>query len=512
MGSCESGHPRRPPAGLRTALWYARLDRLSGVLLGISAVFAPWAFGGTPSWAVRVLSLVGYTLGLLWLVKLIIRRWCGHRPARWDVQELPVGWAGCLARLWTPAMAVLTALLLIYCAVSAVNARAEYDPDHGTFEYRPHVTWLPHSYDASRTWQTLAVAAAMACYFWSARDWLLGKTLRDRRHFHPPGARAAGGHGLPHRLRLLLWVLSLNGAFLSAQALLQRWTGTDKLLWLVRPRHNAVAEAQLGPFNYRSNGAQYLNLIWPVTLGLWWRLHHRPRGTGHGRQEPASGDRSRFYHLLLPAAGLMAATSIWSLSRGGAAIAVGSMLSCTAIFWVGWRHRSVGVRLGLLSLWGCALALGVWVGGPLLEKRLELLDEGLAQRELMYETGRAMARDYPWFGTGPGTLGPVFQLYRTTPEQYWPAQLHNDWLELRITWGRLGFGLILLMFALVLMRYGLPGGIPTSWRLPLLYWVALGGCLIHARWDFPLQVSSIQHLLMLHCAALSVLSHARWKP
>ena len=33
----------------------------------------------------------------------------------------------------------------------------------------------------------------------------------------------------------------------------------------------------------------------------------------------------------------------------------------------------------------------------------------------------------------PGTFEPVFQLYRGSQDEYWPAQLHNDWLETRIT-------------------------------------------------------------------------------
>jgi O-antigen ligase len=313
---------------------------------------------------------------------------------------------------------------------------------------------------------------------------------------------------LPRRLQLLLWLLSLNGAFLAVEALLQRASGTDKLLWLVRPRLNAVAEAQLGPFNYRSNGAQYLNLMWPVTLGLWWRLHHLRRFVR--RAAGASRRGSPVHHLLLLAAGIMAATSVFSLSRGGAAVAIGSMVMVLVIFWVGWRGRRLRVRLAMLAFAGVSVALGLWLGGSTLRQRFEALDEGLAQREAMYETARRMAADFPWFGTGPGTLGPVFQLYRKSTDEYWPAQLHNDWLEFRVTWGRVGMGLLLGALGWVLLRYVFPGGIVTSWRLPLLYALALGGCLLHARWDFPLQIYSIQQLVLLHCAVLTLFSHPRW--
>jgi O-antigen ligase len=35
----------------------------------------------------------------------------------------------------------------------------------------------------------------------------------------------------------------------------------------------------------------------------------------------------------------------------------------------------------------------------------------LDDREQMYDRARPMAKDYPLFGTGPGTFEAVFQLY-----------------------------------------------------------------------------------------------------
>ena len=500
-----------PRAGLRTALWHDRLDRASGALLIAAVLFAPWAFGGTPAWAITALNAAGYAAGALLLVKLGLRWFLGHQPPRWESRHPSQGIAGRLARVWAPTLGVLTLLILIYCALSALNARADYDPELGTFQYRrAFVPWLPHSYDASRSWQTFARVLALACWFWAARDWLLGKTMADRRELHRWDPNGNAGLLVPRRLQLLLWILSLNGAILAAEALLQRASGTEKLLWLVRPRLNAVPEAQLGPFNYRSNGAQYLNLVWPVTLGLWWRLHHLRRFQRRTAGNSGRVRYSRAHHVLLPAAGLMAATSVFSLSRGGAAVAVGAMIAVLVIFWVGWRSRRARVRLAMLGFGGLSVGLGLWLGGQALFQRFETLDEGWVQRETMYDTARRMARDFPWFGTGPGTLGPVFQIYRKSTEEYWPAQLHNDWLEYRVTWGRVGMGLLLLAFGWVCVRYFLPGGVITSWRLPLLYAVALGGCLLHARWDFPLQIYSIQQLVLLHCAALSLFSHPRW--
>jgi O-antigen ligase len=120
----------------------------------------------------------------------------------------------------------------------------------------------------------------------------------------------------------------------------------------------------------------------------------------------------------------------------------------------------------------------------------------------MYYLARPMAADYPLFGTGPGTFEPVFQLYRPALSTYWPAQLHNDWLETRITFGWLGSGLIALALAVVAVRWFARGGINGGSQFIILIWLAVAGCLAHARFDFPFQMHSIVFLFLVLCAIL----------
>ena len=85
-------------------------------------------------------------------------------------------------------------------------------------------------------------------------------------------------------------------------------------------------------------------------------------------------------------------------------------------------------------------------------------------------------------------------------------QLHNDWLETRITFGWTGGALIALALGAVLLRWFARGGIQGARRLVVLIWLALAGCLAHARYDFPFQIHSILFLFLLLCAVLSNLS------
>ena len=137
------------------------------------------------------------------------------------------------------------------------------------------------------------------------------------------------------------------------------------------------------------------------------------------------------------------------------------------------------------------------------------IDEGFGQREAMYDTARKIARQFPLFGTGPGTFEAVFQLYRSSEDEYWPVQLHNDWLETLLTFGWSGSALIALAFACALGRWFLPGAIYANWQTTALLWLALAGCLIQARFDFPFQIYSILLLFLLECAILSVVTRFR---
>lgn len=486
------------------------------MLLYGALILSPWAFG-TPAfwsgfnttqfWSTRLMNLIGYGLGALLAMKWFFRwRW-GYRAPRWSAAmaggQAPSRWAERLGLGLTVALAVLTGALLLYCLVAALNARAVYDPAGMVFAYRPHVEWLPNSFDRARSLQGFANYLALACVFWALRDWLLGMTTEEVR-LGRSAPEVLQRRLLPGRLRRLCWVLSINGALLALEGLAQRWSGTNKLLWLVQPRITRLAEHQFGPFSYRSNAAQYFNLLWPLTLGFWWTLRRERRR--RLRDEPPVQRRTA--DVLPLAVALMAVCPILSYSRGGAAVAAVNLALALGLFLYGLRRRHPLTKFGVMLFFSSILGIAVSLGWDKLSERFKDAPQGIEGREAMSRTARQMAADYPWFGTGPGTFEPVFQLYRESPDEYWPAQLHNDWLETRITFGRVGSALIGLAFVCALLRWFFPGNAPGSWRLVSLIWVALGGCLLHARFDFPLQMYSILLLFLALCAVLASLSRA----
>jgi hypothetical protein len=525
----------------RAAAIHRFCDRFSEVLLYGMIVFSPWAFGTTERWSTWTMNIAGYGLGLCWLAKLLARGQTGFRPERWGDQDAGrKGWTS--ERVLTACLGGVTVLLLAYVLVSAVNARAEYHHSQRLFAYRDCLRWLPHSYDRAYTWLAFWQYLALALSFWSVRDWLLGMTREERidraspsiagsapvstadqrhrrfaagegsersedaprhRHAHAEAASERASSSVPARLRRLLWVLCLNGAMLAVEGILQRLSGTSKLLWLVLPHINVTAEAQFGPFAYRANGAQYLNLIWPLCLGFWWWLRTDHRGR-HRRARRVGGDA---HVLLLPCAVLAGAAPIVSTSRGGAMVAAAGSLVAVAILIVANRGRHWLGQLGILLVFGATAGTGLYLGWEKLAPRLRtMFQDNLSNRLEIYTNAIQMAQDYPVFGTGAGSFAAVYQLYRSDPNQTWHAYLHDDWLQTRVTLGWIGFGLVLAGLGLVGARWFLRHGIVAERPFVALLVLALVGCLAHARFDFPFQVYSLAFLFTLQAAILFCLS------
>ncbi len=493
---------------------YRWCDALTEPGLYLAVVFSPWAFGSTEPWSIWVMNAAGGLLGILFVVKLLIRRLKGYHAPRWGQPAASAaaesrGSARGGAAAWlTGGLAWLTILLLLYMLVSAINARATCHPALASFEYHDCISWLPHSFDSRSTWFTFWTCLGLAGAFWAARDWLLGKSRGEEvAQWRPPAASEEARTPMPARLRRLLWLLAINGAVLAVESLAQRLADSPKLLFVVLPRIHQTAATQLGPFAYRSNGAQYFNLLWPVCVGFWWTLNRTYGGRRFG------------HHALLGCAALMATGSIISTSRAGAAVtaailATAALLLPATHFLLaarpGEHRRNRRLTMAALGFFFVGvLALGFTFGWKAMKPRLAELEENLTSREALFDTGRRMARDYPVFGTGPGTYESVSALYRP-PElplnAFWPAQLHNDWVEIRLTFGWVGSVMIFLALMTVLARWFARGGIHGGRRFVLLTWLALAGCLAHARYDFPFQVHSILFLFLLICAVLTTLT------
>jgi len=488
---------------LNKRLLYRACEWLTEGLIYFAVLFGPWAFGTTEPWSIHVMNDVGFALGLLWLAKVLIRS-SGYQPHGWAALSAKGGAGRWLEkeRLFTGLLAAGTLCILFYCLISAWNARAIYHPDQWTFEYRKAMAWLPHSYDQARSWEEFWKLLGLAGLFWGLRDWLLTLSPKEAARFEDKGNPYYSGARMPIRLRRLFWILTGNGTLLAIEGLMQRVESGNKLLWLVVPRYDVEAVGQFGPYAYRANAAQYFNLLWPAVLGFWWACVAR-------LQRRRTEESSRLQHrvaVMLPCVFIMAVCPLVASSRGGAIVlGINLIMAAVILLTAQWRGRWPA-KAALLLLLAGVLGGGGLLGWKSLAPRMEMIHEGYQGREGLYVAGGSMARDNAWFGTGPGTFETMYQLYRLSEGDEWLAYMHNDWLETLITFGWVGATPIFLTALLALSHWGWSGGIYGNKYFVILLWIALGGCLMHACFDFPLQIHSVLTLFLVLCAVLSCLS------
>jgi O-antigen ligase len=459
----------------------AWLDGLTQALLFAMIVFTPWAFGTTQPWSIHWMNVGGYALGAILVAKLTVRRLAKNSssPVTNEASHAESRMVGPL----TIALFVTALAILAYIFVSAINAEFTYVGNEYRQEPHPHTKWLPHSLDSAASWNVFWNWLALACVFWATHDWVASDLAPD-------------GQRKPQRLRRLVLVLGINAALVALEGILQRNSGTPKLLWFMPTHDNPTAASQFGPYAYRSNAAQFFNLIWPVALGVWWQRHLQ------------SSRRGQQHHWLLPSVMLLIAGALVSLSRAAAAVALLQVCACGFLFFARSRF-SAASRLGIAIVFVATIGAASYFGWDELAQRLRgSAADPLGGRRETYQLAARMTEDYPWFGVGPGAFGSVFQFYRNSPDDYWPGQLHNDWLEYLITFGRAGCALLLIAAGIVAGRWFASDGVRTHWTFAAFVWIALTGCLLHARFDFPLQIYSIQFVFVLVCAILFSISRS----
>jgi O-antigen ligase len=277
----------------------------------------------------------------------------------------------------------------------------------------------------------------------------------------------------------LALALIVFGALYAFFALAQELTSNGKIFWVYTPRFRGSI---YGSYVNHDHYAGLMEMLVPIPFVL--SMGHLLRG----------GKRA----LVGSCAVLMATTIFLSGSRGGMLAFVLEMALFAALTLR--KGRSPRIALGLLAVCVLVLALLIFLGRGQVLGRLGDLGPGI--RLTMTKDSLRMFSKRPVWGWGLGTFPTVYPSYRSFYTNLFVNEAHNDYAQLLVETGLLGFGLM-LWFLVRLYRCGLP----TSRRWEFQWdgavsLAALLGCtgiLLHSFVDFNLQIPANAALFYVLC-------------
>jgi O-antigen ligase len=296
--------------------------------------------------------------------------------------------------------------------------------------------------------------------------------------------------------RNLALILCIYGAVLATFALLQGISANGKLYWVRVPRLGGWI---YGPYVNHNHYAGLMEMLLPIPLVLCLtRL-------AHSKERIAAA----------AAAAVMAGTIFLSGSRGGMLALFGELIVLAVVLVKQRRDLRTAVGLGIFLL--VVAGLLTWLGGDELLRRLATVetahtDLSAEMRLQINRDGLRMFWSKPVLGWGLDSFPVVYPQFRSFYTNFFVNQAHNDYLQLLIEMGVLGFA-TMLWFLIVLYRSALRKiGNWTSQvtgAMTLACILGFTGILIHSAVDFNLHIPANAALFYVLCtvAAADPLLH-----
>jgi O-antigen ligase len=292
--------------------------------------------------------------------------------------------------------------------------------------------------------------------------------------------------------RTLAVIFCVYGAVLASFSLIQGISSNGRLYWLRQPVHGGWI---YGPYVNHNHYAGLIEMLVPVPLVL-------------ALTRLAS---SKTRAAAAAAAAIMVGTIFLSGSRGGM-IAIVAELVILGVF-LARQNLLVKPKLNLNTAIGIGIfltivvALLVWIGGGELTRRIASVGSSHSEitADIRFDINRdglKMFLKKPVLGWGLGTFPVVYPQFRTFYTNFFVNEAHNDYLQLLVEMGLLGFG---TMIWFVLTLYARAFKKIKNWTseisgaTTLACVLGLSGILVHSAFDFNLQIPANAALFYVLC-------------
>jgi len=350
--------------------------------------------------------------------------------------------------------------------------------------------WKPISWYPDRTLQWVSRFLAYGALFLLVVNFLPERACRKR---------------LPRLLLLLGFGIAVLGIF-------QHLTWNGKIYWFIK----VYQGYPFGPWANSTHFSGYLEMILPLggavllQAGAWTRSRRRPLGRNVVPQVLLA-----LFSMAWIAAALLAAHCRGGLFSLLFTFVLYAMAQVAAGQWKN-RHPRLAPLLAVLPLLLATAGAAAYVLRPGLHEASfeEGLEPSLAGRVVVWKGVATMIASNPLSGTGLGTSGlayPVFKTYGSTGN--W-KQPHNDYLQVLAESGLVGFVLFLAGAVSLFRRFLLPVFL-SPWRrqdpVALAAGLGLVTLLFHALVETNLQIPS-NGLLFVLLGGLLVRLHAASAP
>jgi O-antigen ligase len=277
----------------------------------------------------------------------------------------------------------------------------------------------------------------------------------------------------PRQWRDFAWFVVLLGFTLSIFAVLQDLTFNGKLYWFREMRYGGNS---FGPYVNRNHFAGLMELLIPVGLAML----------------AVPGVRRQQMPLMALLAAMPVGALLLSASRGGIIGFGCEVIVLTVLLWIrrGEKKHLFTFLVALVLAGGLVGWLGV---GQVIQRFSQIRNPEVTESRRVSMTRGAyhIFRDYPWIGTGVGTMVSVYPRYETTYDATIVDHVHDDHFELLAETGVPG-ALCWLTFIVLLAVCGLKN--VSAHQDPVVRAVQLGtlvgcaGLLVHSFVDFNLHI------------------------
>lgn len=197
---------------------------------------------------------------------------------------------------------------------------------------------------------------------------------------------------------------------------------------------------------------------------------------------------------------LLAPVLVLTQSRAGwIGGATGFAVTIWLILWKR-RRRLFYVSFIVLPLLVAGLAFVLWKTVPMVHERIEYARQGDIRTQI-WSDSMGIVRDYPVWGSGPGTYRWLEPRYRTHNFQSWVMYAHNEYVQTLAEYGAVGFALfaafILWGLGRLLFLYAAKDLPRQAEVLTVGFLGAAAASLVHAVFDFNFHISANSHVLIM---------------